>query len=56
MWGEGVGLVRPMRLIGKSLRGVEEKCLNTHLVFECRLRLGIGHFGGLDEPGTAACN
>jgi hypothetical protein len=50
LWGEVIGLIRPMRLIDKSLgeskRGVLEHA--SHIIF--------GHFGRLDESEAAVCN
>ena len=47
LWGEVIGLIRPMRLIDKSLgeskRGVLEHA--SHIIF--------GHFGRLDESEAA---
>ncbi|MGB0743362.1 MAG: hypothetical protein ACPGSB_02445 [Opitutales bacterium] len=47
LWGKVIGLVRPMRLIDKSLQELKRGVLEyaSHIIFS--------HFGWLDESETA---
>jgi len=50
LWGKVIGLVRPMRLIDKSLEDRKRVALEyaSHIIFS--------HFGRLDESKTAVCD